>query len=184
MSRFSLAFALLATTLAAGACAAGNSTPTDASSTRADAPAVLSVLPAAGTIGADPTRPIALTFSMPMMTGMEMLVIVHEGTVTGPQVAGTTAWSADRTILTFTPSAQLKAKTAYVLHLSPSLRGANGNTMTMAGGLAIGGKTVTAGMMGTAASGMMNGQGVNGMMGAGWMAADGTFGMIFLFTTA
>lgn len=31
---------------------------------------------------------------------------------------------------------------------------------------------------------MMNGQWGPGMMGTGWQAANGTFGMIFTFTTA
>ena len=33
---------------------------------------------------------------MLIMTDMEMLVVVHEGIVTGPQVAGMLVWSADR----------------------------------------------------------------------------------------
>jgi hypothetical protein len=37
-------------------------------------------------------------------------------------------------------------------------------------------------MMGSTS--MMNGQWGPGMMGNGWQAANGTFGMIFTFTTA
>ncbi len=81
---------------------------------------MLRIVPASASTGVDPTKPVTITFSYPMMTGMEMLVVLHEGTVTGPQVAGS----------------------------------------------------------------MMNGQWGPGMMGTGWRASDGTFGMFFTFTTA
>lgn len=142
------------------------------------------VVPASATTGVDPTNPVTITFSHPMMTGMEMLVVQHEGTVTGPQVAGTSRWSADRTVLTFTPSAALKAQTIYILHFSPSLQGANGQMIDMGAGMTIGGQYVSGGMMGSAAGGMMNGQWGPGMMGTGWQASDGTFGMFFTFRTA
>ena len=176
---------ILATTLAIGACTKGAMSPTDAASTSfAGAPALAGLTPAAGTTGVDPARPITINFTMSMMTGMEMLVIVHEGSVTGLQVAGTSVWSTDRTTLTFTPAAPLKAKTTYVVHFSPSLQGTNGKTINMGVGSAMGGQMVTGGMMGSFGAGMMNGQWAPGMMGAGWKASDGTFGMMFTFTTA
>lgn len=176
-----LARALLAATLALGACTNSLIDPTDPSAIR---PTVLAVSPVGGTIGVDPTKPVVINFSHPMMTGMEMLVVLHEGTVTGPQVAGSSVWSSDRTVLTFTPSAALKAKTTYVLHLSPSLQGANGQLINMSAGGMMGGQFVTGSMMGSTAGGMMNGQWGPGMTGAGWRASDGTFGMYFTFTTA
>lgn len=174
-----MTFGLLATVLTLGAC----SSLTDPNRTLT-APTVLSVTPASATTGVDPTKPVTITFSLSMMTGMEMLVVLHEGSVTGPQVAGTANWSADRSALTFTPSAPLKAKTTYFVHLSPSLQGANGQTINMAGGMQLGGQYVTGGMMGSAGGGMMNGQWGPGMMGGGWQAPNGTFGMFFTFTTA
>ena len=48
----------------------------------------------------------------------------------------------------------------------------------------LGGQFVSGGMMGSSAGGMMNGTWSDGMMGAGWKASDGTFGMLFTFTTA
>ncbi len=180
MPGFPLARGLLAATLALGACTNSLTDPVDPSAIR---PTVVAVSPASGTIGVDPTKPVAINFSHQMMTGMEMLVVLHEGTVTGPQVAGSSVWSSDRTVLTFTPSAALKAKTTYILHLSPSLQGANGQMINMTAGGMMGGQFVTGGMMGSAAGGMMNGQWGPGMMGAGWRASDGTFGMFFTFTT-
>jgi len=181
MSRIPLSLGLLAAALALGACTTSLTAPVDPTAIR---PTVLSIVPASATTGVDPTKPVTISFSHPMLTGMEMLVVLHEGTVTGPQVAGTSGWSADRTVLTFTPSAALKAKTLYILHFSPSLQGANGQMINMAAGMAIGGQYVSGGMMGSTASGMMNGQWGLGMMGAGWQSSDGTFGMYFMFTTA
>jgi hypothetical protein len=180
MSRIPLALGLLATSLAISACVKSPSAPTDPNAIR---PAVLSIVPASATTGVDPAKPVTITFNYPMMTGMEMLVVLHEGTVTGPQVAGTSSWSGDRTVLTFTPSTALKAKTNYILHFSPSLKGANGQTIDLAACTTIGGQYVSGGMMGSTAGGMMNGQWGPGMMGTGWQASDGTFGMFFTFTT-
>lgn len=181
MSRISLALGLLSATLALSTCVKSPSAPADPN---AIPPTVLRILPASATTGVDPTNPVTITFSHPMLTGMEMLVVLHEGTVTGPQVAGTSRWSADRTVLTFAPGVPLKAKTIYVLHVSPSLRAANGQMINMAAGMTIGGQYVSGGMMGSTAGAMMNGQWGPGMMGAGWRASDGTFGMFFTFTTA
>jgi hypothetical protein len=149
----------------------------------ADMPIVLSVLPAAAATGVDPTQPIVITFNMSMMSGMEMLVVVNEGSVTGPQITGSSSWSADRHVLTVTPATTLKAKMTYVVHLSPSLQGANGKTIDLAQCAKIGGQYVSGGMMGSGAGGMMDGTWGPGMMGAGWQASNGTFGMLFTFTT-
>ncbi len=185
MFRHPIALATLAAILTIGACTKSSSSPTSPVGVlAADAPTALSVLPAAATTGVDPTKPIVVTFNMSMMSGMEMLVVVHEGSVTGPQVSGSASWSADRRVLTFTPATTLKAKTTYVVHLSPSLQGTNGKTIDLAQCTKIGGQYVSGGMMGSAAAGMMNGSWGPGMMGAGWKASDGTFGMLFTFTTA
>jgi hypothetical protein len=185
MTRQRLLSSVLLASLLTGACVQGISAPTAVVIvTSADAPAVVSIRPSASTTGVDPSLPITITFSMSMMPGAEMLVVVHEGSVTGPQVAGTSAWSADRKVMTFTPAAMLKAKTTYVVHIAPSITAANGKAVDPASCTSIGGHVVTGGMMGSAQSGMMNGSWGPGMMGAGWKAGDGTFGMMFTFTTA
>ena len=182
MSRRSLAVTLAAAVLAAGACTKGATSPTDPSASATDAPALASLAPSAGATGVDPAKPVVLTFTMSMMTGMETLVVLHEGTVSGPQVAGSSAWSADRKTLTFTPTAPLKGRTTYVVHLSPSLQGTNGMMINRTSTSSMGGQAVSGGMMGS--GGMMSGQWGPGMMGAGWKARDGTFGVVFSFTTA
>ncbi len=175
------ALALLA--FAVGACTS-SSAPTALSDSAHAAPAVASLSPAANATAVSTSTSVTLNFTGSMMTGMEMLVVVHEGSVTGPQVMGTASWSSDRKTMTFTPSAPLKSRTTYVVHLSPSLQGANGMMINLTSGTMMGGQMVSAGMMGSAATGMMGGQSVSGMMGSGWKAADGTYGMMFTFTTA
>jgi len=155
-------------------CTMGVSSPSTAVTV---APTVLSITPASAATAVDPSTPITLAFSRPMMLGMEMLVVVHEGSLTGPAVAGTSDWSADRTHLTFTPSQPLKSKTTYVVHLSPNLKDANGVAVDFAGcARQVGGSAVSGSMMGNGMSGM----------GAGWQPGSGAwgYGMFFLFTTA
>jgi hypothetical protein len=110
-----------------------------------------------------------------MMVGMELLVILHEGTVLGPQVAGSFSWSSDRTTLTFAPAEALESKTTYVLHLSPNLQDARGRGIDFAGcAQRVGDQRPTRGMMG------------GGMTGSGWQPGAGTwgYGMTLTFTTA
>lgn len=184
MSRKSLALVTLASIVVLGACSTSSSSPTSPAGVGAtDVPVALSVLPAAAATGVDPTKSVVITFNMSMLSGMELLVVLHEGSVAGPQVTGSTSWSADRHVLTFSPGTALKANTTYVVHLSPSLAGANGKMIDLAQCTKIGGQYVSGNMMGSG-GGMMNGTWGPGMMGAGWQASDGTFGMLFTFTTA
>ena len=85
MFRRSITVSLATVALFLGACTTSTLAP-------GEAPALASLSPAGGSASVDPTKPITLTFTMPMMTGMEMLVVVHEGTVTGAQVAGAFVW--------------------------------------------------------------------------------------------
>lgn len=101
--------------LALGACSGDPTAP-------ALTARVVSVVPSGGAVGVDPNAPIVVTFSHPMQSGMEQYAALHEGGVTGPVVAGTWAWSDDRTALTFTPAQALKAQTPYTLHLGGGMR--------------------------------------------------------------
>lgn len=145
---------------------------------------VRSVVPAGGATGVDPEAPITVVFSHAMPLGAATLVMLHEGSVTGPQVLGTAAWSTDLTQLTFTPSAPLKSHTTYVLHFSPNLVDADGNPIDWgrcAGPL--GGQSVPSGAF---HGGMMGGGMGPWMNGPGWQPGNGTwgYGMIVTFTTA
>ena len=146
--------------------------------------AVSNITPASGTTDVDPAAPVTITFNRPMMAGMELLVLLHEGSVGGAQVASAATWSADRMQLTFIPSQTLKPRTDYVVHLSPNLQGSDGTMVNFAahaqsvGGQAVPSTAMTGGMMG-------GGSGQGMMSGAGWQAGSGMwgFGMMFTFTT-
>ena len=174
--RSTIGFLVVAVPAVALACASGMTGP---ARTSAEAPVVLSISPASSATGVDPTAPLVVTFSHPMMAGMEALVVLHEGTISGPPVSGTPAWSTDRTRLTFTPTQPLKRATAYQLHLSPNLTDSSGQRIDFgACAQRVGGQVVTPASMG---GGMMG----NGMMGVGWQPSSGTwgYGMSFTFTT-
>jgi len=171
--------------LALGACG-GSATAPAAGPT---APAVLaSVVPVGGATGVNPSAPITLTFTHAMPAAAPMYVELREGSLTGPQVAGTASWSADGLMLTFTPTAVLKAATTYVLHVGGGMVDAAGDSVDYSECPRYGGQSVTAGMMGLGAGGMGGGMGnggmANGNTGAGWRGGDGMYGMAFTFTTA
>lgn len=170
---------------AAGLTGCGTAASPAAPRSPAGAAEVVSISPANAATGVDPARPLVVTFTRSMMNGMESLVILHEGSVSGSAVSGTFAWSTDRTTLTFTPTMALKRGTMYTLHLAPSLVSADGKPIDLAACTRIGGQYATTTMMGAGVQqGMMGGAWGPGMMGSGWRAADGTYGMVFTFTTA
>ncbi|MHB1263492.1 MAG: Ig-like domain-containing domain [Gemmatimonadaceae bacterium] len=191
-------------------------------STTATEPMIATVSPAVGAITTSRGGPVSVTFRHAMGredmgsmgTGtlahsMEMVISVHQGAVTNPAVAGTVAWSSDRTVLTFTPAAPLVPATSYVVFLGGRMTTADGRPITegecmaasdmmSAGGMMTGGGMMGSGMMsggvggrgaavhhemgGTQPTGMgMAGSG--GMMG-GVIRPDGVRGMTFTFTTA
>ena len=165
---------MYAVLLSLGSLAACAADPVGANDPR---PVVLSVSPSNGETGVSTAGPVVVTFSHAMIAGMEMNVVLHEVSVTGPSVAGTATWSTDRTILSFVPAAALKSATTYVLHIAPTLRAASGQVLDHGSCASLGGRSVTSGMMG---GGMPGG----GMMGGGWQMAEGSYGVIFSFTTA
>jgi hypothetical protein len=165
--------------IVAGACSGSATLATDNELT-----VVLSVTPASNATGVSTSSPITITFSHPMMVGMELLVTLHEGIILGTPVQGSLSWSSHRTTLTFVPAENLKSGTTYVLHLSPNLRDDTGQGIDFAGcAQRVGGQSVAPGMM---TGGMMGGGNGTGMMGPGWQAGAGTwgYGMTFTFTTA
>lgn len=164
---------LLATPLALGACGGDPTAP--ALTTR-----VVAVVPSGGATGVDPAAPVVVTFSHPMRSGMEQYAALHEGDVVGPIVPGTWTWSDDRTTLTFTPTQPLKSQTQYTLHLGGGMRATDGGFVDYGPCVSqYGGQWATQDMMG----GGMMGSGGGNMMGSGWRDPNGTYGMVFTFTT-
>lgn len=164
-------FSLSLVPLALGACGGDPTAP-------ALTARVVSIVPSGGAWGVDRNAPIVVTFSHPMRSGMEQYAALHAGAATGPVVAGTWAWSGDRTTLTFSPAQPLESQTQYTLHLGGGMRATDGGFVDYGPCLGqYGGQWVTQQMMG---GGMMGG----GMLGSGWRHPNGTFGMVFGFTTA
>lgn len=168
---------LAAVLVLAAACSEDPATPAEDGLTQ-----LATVIPAGGSTGVDPNAPIVIEFTHAMQHGSEMYVALHEGGVTGPVVAGTWTWSTDGTRLTFTPASPLKPRTTYTIHIGGRMRDADGHPVGFTEhGQHMGGQWATSQMMMTH-GGMM--QGWSGHMGSGWQHANGTYGMVFPFTTA
>ncbi|MGW8268645.1 MAG: Ig-like domain-containing protein, partial [Longimicrobiales bacterium] len=116
-------------------------------------------------------------------------VDVHEGAVEGPLVPGAWSWNADMTALTFTPNAPLEAQTQYVIHIGGGMEDQEGHHINFeAHGFGMGGQWMIQRMHqgGQHGYGMGQGGGMGGGgMGAGWThPSNGSYGMVFFFTTA
>lgn len=144
-----------------------------------DAAIVVAVTPAAGASAVDPLAPLVIEFRGRMMPGAEQFVALHEGdSPAGPVVPGTWSWSADRRVLTYSHPAGLRSRTRYTIHLGGGLADDNRRPIDHAGCARLGARTATPDMM----SGVDMGSG-GGMMAPGWRDAQGTYGMLFTFTT-
>ncbi len=172
--RFLPALVVLAT--GAGAVACSSSTDTAGG----DAPALLSVAPSEGATAVDPAAPVVLTFDHPMGFGMEQYVDLHLGDIDGPTVPITAIWSSDRTMLTIRPDQPLEQATTYAIHLGGDMVDRDGAELDYGSCQQLGGQRLQAGQMGP---GSAHGQMGSGM-GSGWRNADGSYGMVFTFTTA
>ncbi len=60
---------------------------------------------------------VVISSDHPIALGMEEFAVLHEGSLTGPEVDGLWVLSEDRTELTFTPAEELKPETMYVIHV-------------------------------------------------------------------
>jgi hypothetical protein len=141
--------------------------------------AFMSVSPAGGATGMAVGSAITFRFSGAMGGGMEQYVDLHMGDLSGAEVAMSCAWSSDRTLLTCTPGSPLAARTTYAIHLGGGMTSAVGMAVDYTAGLGMGGQWIMGGMM----TGTHGGMGW-GMMGNGWHNANGSYGMVFTFTTA
>jgi hypothetical protein len=151
--------------------------------------ALLSVIPQGGATGVDPSGPLVIEFTQSMQQGMEEYADVHEGDVEGPLVEGSWGWNAEFTKLTFTPAGLLKSQTQYVVHIGGGMVDEDGNPINYGQhGLGMGGQWMTQQMHQGGQHGYgggMGGMGGGTGMGAGWThPTNGSYGMLFIFTTA
>lgn len=169
-------FMIVGLGLLGGACSEADS-PVEV-----DATALLSVVPRGGSTDVDRFAPVVVEFDHAVMTGMEGYALLHEGDVTGPEVAGTWSLSTDRLAVTFTPAAPLAPNARYTIHLGGGMMDADGGHIDFGThGDHMGGVWATNGMMG---GGMMRGTVGEHHLGEGWEhPTNGSYGMVFFFTT-
>lgn len=149
--------------------------------------ALLSIIPVGGATDVDPNTPITIEFEHAMH--VDMYVALHEGgDVSGSLVEGDWAWSDDLTSLTFTHTMPLNSMAEYTIHIGGGMMDANGHLIDLdQHGHGMGGEWVTQHMMDQRMmhGGMMHGgmMGGDDMMGHGWLHTNGSYGMVFTFTT-
>jgi hypothetical protein len=139
----------------------------------------MSMSPAAGATGVAANSLITFRFSGAMGAGMEQYVDLHMSDLSGAEVAMSCGWSTDRTLLTCTPGSPLAPRTTYAIHLGGGMMSAGGAPVDYSAGLGMGGQWIMGGMMTSTHGGMGW-----GMMGNGWRNTNGSYGMVFTFTTA
>lgn len=147
---------------------------------------LLAVVPQGGSVDVDPNTTIVVTFDHAIHETMVEYAALHEGDVTGPEVPGTWALSEDGTELSFTPDEPLRPATQYTIHLGGGMTDDHGNHVNFDDhGMDMGGEWAMGSMMtgGDMGGGMMGGD--HAHMGDGWQhPTNGSYGMVFTFTTA
>jgi hypothetical protein len=170
--------------LTAGGLAAGCSSSDSNTSTGPDnsaAPALLSVAPLGGATNVSRTGPMVMQFDGAMGMGMEQYIDLHRGTTADSTRPMICTWSSDRMTVTCTPSTPMDSLTQYTLHMGGGMKGADSMMVNMSKATRMGGQTVKIGSMGSMGD-MHAGQSMS-MMGSGWKASDGSYGMMFSFRT-
>ena len=163
-----------------GACSGAPTAPaTDNPAPTTSATALVAVSPDGGATGVSLGTTMTMQFNGPMAAGMEQYVDLHDGTVAGPIHPMSCTWSADRTTLTCVPGTPLQEHMTYTLHLGAGMMAAGGGAVNMLPGTGMGGQWLMGGMMG----GLHAGQPMS-MMGGDWRGANGSYGMMFAFTTS
>lgn len=146
---------------------------------------LISVSPQGGSANVSTTTGLTIQFDHAMPAVMQAYVTLHQGDVTGPLVPCSAAWSADSLTLTMTPTNPLQSAATYTMHMGGGMMNAQGDTVDlgrhgpgMGGHSASGSMMMGFSMMGS--GGPMAGQ----EMGSGWAGGNGTYGMVFTFTTS
>ena len=135
---------------------------------------LLWVSPRGGATAVASTTDVVLSFNRPMMIGMEQYVVLHQGSATDLAIPMQCNWSDGERTLTCRPSQSLVPASLYTIHMGGGMTDADGQGVGMGQfGMGMGGRWATGGMLG----------GQSGMMGTGWMHGNGSYGMLFEFTT-
>lgn len=167
--------------LLAAACTSEPLAPTGSGPAAAT---LVSVTPAGGATGVSRSGQVVVRFDHAMSAVMQDYVTLHHGGVTDSLVTCSRSWSADSLTLTMTPMAMMDSASTYTIHVGGGMRDAMGDPVGLAmHGSAMGGTWATGTMM--TGGGMMGGGGpMSGReMGTGWSGGNGTYGMVFTFST-
>jgi hypothetical protein len=178
MARWAFGLGLLAA-WAAAACGSSQQSQMTSPTGMPTAAALTAVSPGEGAVGVASSSPITLHFSGAMASGMEQFMDLHRGDLSGGTVPMGCTWSGDRETVACTPLSPLLSHTTYAIHVGGGMMGANGTMVDYSHGQAIGGQWIMGGMM----SGTHGGMGW-GMMSGDWRNPNGSYGMVFTFTTA
>ena len=141
---------------------------------------LISITPRGGATGVPVSSQVALRFGAAMGTGMEQYVDLHMDDLAGPIVPMNCGWSVDRTTLNCRLQGPLYPRSTYVVHVGGGMMTQTGQLLDYTQyGPMMGGQWIMGGMMG-------GGHGGHpwGMMGSGWHNPNGSYGMVFPFTTA
>jgi hypothetical protein len=133
---------------------------------------VTGMTPMAGATNVDVGTTVSLVFSHPMAPGMESHVVLHEGDLTGPAVAGTWMWTLGQQRLEFHPDAPLRHQFRYTFHMGGGVQDAAGRHLSYEHCINMhGAEWVWEQMMGGHHPGM------------GWRHQNGSYGVSFWFET-
>lgn len=142
---------------------------------------LLSVAPAGETVDVALDAPVVVTFDHAMHGQAPDYAAVHEGDVTGPEVSGSWMLEENGRVMRFTPSQGWRAGTDYTVHLGGGMIDAEGHMVDFEShGMSMGGMWTDGSMM---SGGMMGGE-QHPHMEEGWRHRNGSYGMLFKFTTA
>lgn len=142
----------------------------------ADAVMVDAVVPAPGATGVDPSTLVTVRFSQPIAAGTDAWFDVHRQGIAGPVVAGHWIWSADLRTATFHPDHPLGPGEMHAIHLGAGIRSASGAALNFTHCVEAGGQWAFG------QPGWHHGEG--GPHGdRGWMHSNGSYGVMFGFTT-
>lgn len=100
-------------------------------------PAILSVTPYNGASDVLIDQPLVIRFNMPMNTATTQSAFSILSRSGGAAVQGSTQWSADSTVMTYTPGSLLGFSTTYEARFSGQVQAAQGAATELVGGSAV-----------------------------------------------
>lgn len=137
---------------------------------------LVSIVPEGGASNVASDADVEVTFDGPMHDDASDFADLHRGDGTGPMVAGSWSLEENGTMMRLHPDESLDPGTEYTVHLGGGMMDAEGHDVDM--------ETHGTSMGGMWEDGSMMGGGMGSHMGDGWQHENGTYGMVFTFTTA